>query len=299
MIDHERFENDHTYHLFLQQTTLPYSEQYYDILEKFLENNKPTEIIFENFFGKLFCFMQDEIHVIKKLDRFLEKFSNIIVEVNMLGKIFSNLKSEKEMWEDDIEAGYKNLWCNKYVIGRIVYILYKLYTKKQLNITLDNLYVHVNKINWKFQSKKTFEILKKIFTKIYENDRKQNIRTETLNYIFKYCLIRKFIVNEQYQYEMLYKYYLLPKSLDDRFKFTVECLENACEIKNNVNVVNKLLQVVKPNLRCLDNALKFKSNNVVKLLLPKIKATKTQIIQYYKKYNDDTLLCLLENYTQE
>lgn len=102
---------------------------------------------------------------------------------------------------------------------------------------LNDLYVHIKKINWKFQSKQTLEKLKKLFTKMYINDKKQNIQIETLDYIFKYDLIKHYDVNEQYKYEMLYKYYLIPKQLEDRFKFTIRCLENACKIKNNTDIV--------------------------------------------------------------
>jgi hypothetical protein len=274
--------------------TLPYSQQYYDILESYLEKNEPTNIIFENFFGKLFCFVQDENYVFNKLSYLIKKFSNIVVDKSMLDIIFQFTKGEREMWPDDIESGYVELFRNKCVIQRLSYVLLLLYQNRQLKITLDNLCQHIKKINLNCHYELTKDILKKLCTKIYCNNKQQKTSLDSLNYLFKYGLLKRYEIKTQEEYELLYKYFIIPKAIENKFKYTIKCLENACEVKNNIYCVKKLLEFIEPTSQCLDNALKFKSNDVVKLLLTRIKPTNEQIIKYCKKYNDDILVSLFE-----
>lgn len=304
-IDYDLFESDQEYHDKIKNYSTPYNSDYYDVyLKKYLEsNNNPTELVLVNFFTKLYSWTYDIKTNIETAIEFTKYFKNIFITQELLNKIFSNIYDVREWKTGKIELGYSN----RNIIIISMYVLDDLLKNSNHNIKVEDFYSQCKKINWnkvfdsstsyKNDNIKLLDVIKKIFTYLYNLDKNQIISVDGLEFLFEKNLLLDYIPKSIIEYRLMYKYETKIKKLKSftNFKPNIYCLENACKIKSNSYIILSLMKTIKPNSNCLTNALKYKDNyKVVELLLNEVEPTIEQIISYGKKLHNPTLTMLLE-----
>lgn len=184
-------------------------------------------------------------------------------------------------------------------------VLEKLLSVCEFDLDLMDLFESINRINLSILSeipkynqakKNLIPLIKKIFILVFDSEPEFPITPETFEFVCKYNLIDNLPIQNQIQYKLTYKYETSIKKLKSYKNFIpdIECLENACEIKDNSMVITNLLKTIEPNPKCLSNALAHIDNKVIYLLVEKINPTKEQIIDYCVLKNDSVMRLLVE-----
>ena len=145
------------------------------------------------------------------------------------------------------------------------------------------------------------DVMKKILSEIFINVwvATKQVNLNTWEFIVKFkliCLLSMIDLMDRQHYDILFRYETKITELNKIKKFNpnIDCLKNACMIKNNTVVVKNLLKKINPDSSCLTIALTHPNNNVVKLLLEKIQPTKLQILAYCETKNDEIMRALIE-----
>jgi hypothetical protein len=298
-IDTICFSENQKLHDDLKYKTAPYNTEYYDvILKKYLKTNTPNEFILVNFFSKLYCWTFGEQFVIKIINEYMNYFKHITITQDLLNNIFKNIKSHKICESTPIP--FYNDYIVIYRSFKTIEIL--LLNNKLENLILSDVYEHIKLIDFEKNreinlSKDIHNVLSNIFEIIYSNNKKEILSFDVISFIYKHKLIKHYICKSQSEYELSFKY--LKKIDHTKFIINLECLENACCIKNNTTMISKIMTKFKinPSSKCLENALLFIDNTgVIKLLLTKnISASKEQILQYCKLKNDSVMELLVNS----
>ena len=295
--NYKLFESDQDYHNEIKNILSPYDTTYYDVyIKKYLMFNEPNEFILVNYFTKLYCWTYNNEYPIKDAIEPLSKFSNIFITNDIFTKIIESIHEPKKsiVNYDDLITMYMGL-C----------VFYNLLLVCEYNITLDNLYEKIHLINlekldelrnYEDAKKKLLPMIKNMFTLIFNKNPNYQVNLNTCEYIIKHNLIENFKIVNINEYKLLYKYEKNIKKLESYKNFNpdIECLQNACMIKDNVIVIENLFKHIEPDSVCLTNALGYIDNTIIPILLEKIKPTKEQIIQYCQLKNDFTTELLIE-----
>lgn len=300
VLDYKLFESNQEYHNKFKDIDIPYNDSYYDnYMKEYLDNNIPNEFILVNYFSKLYCSTDDTEYAIEDLIEPLGKFSHITITNELFVNIIENMHQPKKPIVD---------YNNFDVMYRGLSVLDVLLSICNYNITLDNLYnqlhfIDFNKLNKLNKScdydnikNKLPQTIKKIFTLVYNKNPNSLLNLNTFEYIIKYNMIEQHKPSNINQYKLLYKYEKSINRLKSYKNFTpdIECLQNACTIKDNTTVVKNLLKSIEPNSICLSNALEHIDNKIIYLLLEKINPTVEQIIQYCELKNDSVTKLLVQ-----
>jgi len=305
-LDYKLFESNQEYHDKFKNYSTPYDSDYYNIyLTKYLEaNNNPTELVLVNFFTKLYSWTYHITHNIETALKFTKYFKNIYISKDLIEKIFSNIYDKINHETMEFQLGYANMD----IIIIVMCVLDNLLKNLNHNIRAEDFYAQCKKIDWnkllnstksynKNEIKLLVDVMKKIFTHLYNLDTDQIISIEGLEFLFENNFLLDYKPMNIIEYRLMYKYETSIKKLKlfKNFKPDIYCLENACEIKSNSYVISSLIKTIKPNSICLSNALKYVENHkVVELLLNEVEPTIEQIKFYGKKLHNSTLTMLLE-----
>lgn len=296
------FAANQDYHTQLQYDSAPYDTIYYGLMNEYLKQHNATEIILLNFFSKLYCFTYGDVHVFKMINEFVKYFKNIKMTNELFYKIFLHIKGSY----DSYKKTHKEKFTDESVITRSLYAIEKLLDGLDNNIlTLDDFYNNIKTIDWCKQTKyskrdktkygdiDTIDFAKLIFEKIYEKNQNHILHPDTIQYIFKYDMIKNYKIQNVNEYRLLFKYYK-KLNLNKNFPFDIECLENACHIVDNDVVVKRIMKTVQPTLQCLDFALKYQNNSVSLILLDVLQPTNEQLKNYSLLKQDEVLTKLVD-----
>lgn len=303
IFDCKLFETDQKYHDKFKNYQTPYNTDYYDIyLKKYLENNVPTELILINYFTKLYSWNYN----ISQALNLAKYFIDLHISKDLLKKIFLNIYGPIDWKTNELSLGFDNF--NLMII--FVNVLEKILNKSMCNIDVESLYSNMKniKINYfisTYQIKKSdkeklrllIEPIKKLYNNLYKLNKDEEIQIETLEYLIEHNLLDEYIPKNIIEYRLMYKYETSIRKLKSfkNFKPDIYCLENACKIALNTNIIASLIKTIEPNSVCLSNALKHKNNHkVIKILVDKVEPTIEQIKIYGYKLHDLTLNILIE-----
>lgn len=296
-LDYGLFETNQEYHDVIKNISTPYNSSYYDIyMKKYLENNIPNEFILVNYFTKLYCWTYGTDYSIEIAIKPLNRFSNITITNELFTKIIENINDPNKyaINYDNLELIYKGLsvFYNLIMICNYDITLNDLHDKLHL-INLNNL----GKLpNYYSAKKNLIPLIKKIFTIVYDKNPNYQINTNTFEYIFKFNLLDNYKIKNYDEYKLLYKYEKSIKKIKfyKNYNPNIDCLHNACDIKDNVTVVKNLLKSIEPDSICLTNSLKYIDNKIIYILLEKINPTTEQVIQYCELKKDFVTKLLVE-----
>lgn len=290
------FETNQEYLDSYKDIQIPYSDVYYSVhMENYLKSNIPNEFVLINYFTKLYCWTCGTEYAIKNAIKHINKFSHIKITKELFKKIMNNVYGSRKTKPDynDLELWYIALS-----------VLEKLLSVCKFDLNLMDLFESINPINlsilstipnYKQAKKNLIPLIKKIFTLVFDSN-PESLTPETFEFVCKYKLIDNLPIQNQIQYKLTYRYETSIKKLKSYKNFIpdIKCLENACEIKNNLVVITNLLKTIEPNQKCLSNALAHIDNQVIYLLVEKINPTKEQIINYCELKNDLMMRLLVE-----
>ena len=296
-LDYKLFESDQEYHDKIKNYLTRYDTDYYDIyLTKYLEsNNNPTELVLVNFFTKLYSWTYAIKSNIEAALKFTKYFKNIFISKELLDKIFS-IMNERQDYD---------------FIIIFMSVLDDLLKKSNHDIRVEDFNTQCKKIHWKklLNSTRSYDkdkikllvdVMKIIFTHLYKLNTNQIISIEGLEFLFENNFLSDYMPTNVIEYRLMYKYEKSIKKLKSfkNFKPDIYCLENACKIKSNAYIISSLMKTIRPNSNCLSNALKYIDNyRVVELLLNEVEPTIEQIVSYSRKLYNPTLDILFEKFT--
>ena len=305
-INNKLFESLQKYHDTFKNYSKPYDTDYYNVyLIKYLESNdNPTELVLVNFFTKLYSWTYGIKSNIETALRFTKYFKNTFISKELLNKIFSNIYGPPDWETNKIELGYSNI----NVIIILMCVMDDLLKNLNHDIKVEDLYSQCKKILWKNLLNSTssydkdnvkllVDVMKKIFTQLYNLDADQIISVDGLEFLFENNFLTDYVPKNIVEYRLMYKHVTSVKKLKSfkNFKPDIYCLENACVIKSNTRVISSLMKTIKPDSNCLSNAIKYTDNyRVVELLLNEVDPTIEQIVLYGKILRNPTLDILLE-----
>ena len=309
--DFKLFETDQEYNDKFKNYATPYDSDYYEIyLNAYLKSNKPNELVLVNFFTKLYSFTYDSETIFKEIKKFIQHFAGMTLTAKLIEQIFSNCYDKVDDREHNNyhnhNQNHKNtkLIYSKDTLERVFYSFNELVkiSKLSTDINTNILYSNLELIKIDLNVELTDvmrKLLSEIFINIWACYPTKPINLNTWEFIVKFKLINPSSMIDlvgQFHYVILYKYETKITELNKIKKFNpnIDCLKNACTIKNNTTVVKNLLKKINPDSSCLTIALTHSNNSVVKLLLEKIQPTKEQILIYCELKNDLIMKALIE-----